>query len=220
MSWATALADLRLKLSDNSNDKLRAFKRVFGQVDGSNKVFKTFEFRRVTDFTSASAPLGVYINQVRQNTAAIASDDLGTGYFTLVAAPSGTDVVEATYYIQFFLDAELQSFLRFAANWLGLGDDYTQVPTGLVPSATHFALGEAYGKLSMRFAEHISETYRMEDAPTEDRFKIVDEYKQLAKMAREEAEHFRDEYYKRQGQHLSPLYGLNIGTVRDVGPNR
>jgi len=60
----------------------------------------------------------------------------------------------------------------------------------------------------------------MEDAPTEDRFKIVDEYKQLAKMAREEAEHFRDEYYKRQGQHLSPLYGLNIGTVRDVGPNR
>ena len=220
MSWSTALADLRIKLSDNSNDKLRAFKRVFGQVDGTNKRFKTFEFRRVTDFTTASAPLGIYINQVLQTTAAISSDDISSGYFILASAPAVDSVVEATYYIQFFLDTELQTFLRFSSNWLGLGDDYTQVPTGLVPSALHYALGESYGKLAMRFAEHISETYRLEDAPHEDRFKIVDEYKQLAKMARDEAEHFRDEYYKRQGQHLAPLYGLNLGAVREVAPNK
>lgn len=220
MSWATAVADLRLKLSDNPNDKLRAFKRVLGQVDGVNKRFKTFEFRRVTDFTSASAPLGVYINQVIQAPAGIASDDLNTGYFVFNVAPAVDDVVEATYYVQFFLDAELQTFLRFSSNWLGLGDDYTQVPNGLVPAAVHYAMGEAYGKLALRFAEHISETYRLEDAPHEDRFQIVEQYKQLAKMAREEALGFRDQYYTRQGQHLSPLYGLNKGAVREVGPNK
>lgn len=211
---------MRLKLSDNPNDKLRAFKRVFGQIDGNNKIFKTFEFRRVSDFTSAAAPLGVYINQVRVAPAGIASDDLTTGYFSLVTAPSSTDVVEATYYIQFFYDTELQDFLRLSANWLGFGDDYTTIPQGLRPAALQYAIGDAYQKLAMRFAEHISETYRLEDAPTGDRFNIVEQYKQLASQSHDEAKGFRDEYYMRQGQHLSPLYGLNKGAVRDVGPNR
>ena len=220
MSWTTAVSDLRLKLSDNSNDKLRAFKRVFGQIDGSNKVFKTFEFRRVTDFTTAAAPLGVYINQVRVASNTIASDDLTTGYFTFVTAPAASDVVEASYYIQFFYDSELQAFLRLATNWLGLGDDYTQVSNGLRPAALQWAIGDAYQKLAMRFAEHISETYRLEDAPTEDRFNIVEQYKKLAEQSHTEAKEFRDEFYKRQGQSLSPLYGISRGAVRDVGPNR
>jgi hypothetical protein len=220
MSWTTAKADLRLKLSDNPNDKLRAFKRVFGQIDGTNKVFKTFEFRRVTDFTSAAAPLGIYINQVRLAAAGIATDDLTTGYFTLVAAPTVNDVVEASYYIQFFYDAELDGFLRISANWLGLGDDFTQIGNGLRPAALQWAIGEAYQKLAMRFAEHISETYRLEDAPSADRFQIVEQYKQLAVQSREEAKNFRNEYYTRQGQHLAPLFGSALGAIRDVGPNR
>lgn len=218
MSWTTSLADLRVKLSDNPTDKLRAFKRVIGQIDGTNTRFKTFEFRRVTNLSTATAPLGLYKNGIAIGSAA--TDDTASGYFTVNTAPAVDDVLEATYYVQFFLDSELQSFLRFSSNWLGIGDDYTQVPTGLIPACLHWAMGEAYGKLALRFAEHISETYRLEDSPGEDRFKVVDEYKQLAKMAREEALLFRDEYYKRQGQHLSPLYGLNKGAVRDVGPNR
>lgn len=220
MSWSTAVADLRLKLSDNANDKLRAFKRVFGQVDGSNKVFKTFEFRRVTDFTTAAAPLGVYVNQVRIPSASIQTDDMTTGYFTFVTAPAASDVVEASYYIQFFYDAELDAFLRLSANWLGFGDTYSQIPEGLRPAALQWSIGDAYQKLAMRFAEHISETYRLEDAPTEDRFNIVEQYKALAEQSHREAKDFRDEYYKRQGQHLAPLYGMSFGRVRDVGPNR
>jgi hypothetical protein len=72
----------------------------------------------------------------------------------------------------------------------------------------------------MRFAEHISETYRLEDAPTEDRFRIVEQYKTLAEQSHREAKEFRDEYYKRQGQPLAPIYGIARGAVRDVGPNR
>jgi len=220
VSWTTAISDMRLKLSDNPNDKLRAFKRVFGQVDGVNKVFKTFEFRRVSDFTTAAAPLGVYVNQVRVAPTAIASDDLTTGYFTFVTAPAVDDVIEASYYVQFFYDTELLGFLRISTNWLGLGDDHTQIPEGLRPAAIQYAVGDAYQKLAMRFAEHISETYRLEDAPSADRFQIVEQYKQLAVQSHQEAKDFRNEYYTRQGQHLSPLFGINRGSVRDVGPNR
>ena len=220
MAWTTALDDLRLKLSDTPLDKLRAFKRVFGQIDGNNQVFKTFEYRRVTDFTAAEAPLGIYINQVRIDAGQISSDDLQTGFFTLATPPEPGDVLEATYYTQFFFDQNLQDFLRLATQWLGLGVDYANIPAGLQPSALQYAAGEAYQKLAMRFAEHLSETYRLEDAPDAERFKLVDEYKRMSADCRNEATTLRDQYYTRQGQSLQPLFGVNRGNVRDVAPPR
>ena len=220
MSWTTGVADLRLKLSDTPIDKLRAFKRVFGQIDGVNKVFKTFEYRRVTDFTTAAAPLGIYKNQVRLSAGAIASDDLGTGFFELVTAPAAGDVLEASYYVQFFLDSNLEDFLRLSTSWLGLGIDHTVIPSGLQPAALQYASAEAYQKLAMRFAEHASETYRLEDSPDVQRFKLVDEYKRMSEDCRKEATVLRDQYYTRQGQSLQPLFAVNRGNVRDVAPPR
>ena len=196
MPWTTALTDLRLLLNDGSTDKLRAFKRVFGQIDGTNATFKTYEFRRVTDFTSEAdaSPLGVYINAVKMTSASIASDNPSTGFFTFDTGsiPSGSDVVEATYNVQYFLDAELESFLRLGQNWLGYGDDYTQTPQGLRPSLLQYATAEGYQKLAMRFAEHMSETYRLEDMPDDKRMQIVAEYKNAAAQAREQAQNLRD----------------------------
>jgi len=220
MSWTTAVDDLRLKLSDTQLDKLRAFKRVFGQIDGTNTVFKTFEYRRVTDFTTADAPLGVYINQIRIDATSVASDDLQTGFFTLADAPAAGDVIECTYYTQFFFDSNIQDFLRLSAQWLGIGTDYTNVPLGLQPSSLQYAAGEAYQKLAMRFAEHLSETYRLEDAPDAERFKLVDEYKRMAEDCRSSATVLRDQYYTRQGQSLQPLFAVNRGNVKEVAPPR
>lgn len=220
MSWTTALDDLRLKLSDTPIDKLRAYKRVFGQIDGQNQVFKTFEFRRVTDFTAAEAPLGVYLNQVRLESSAIQSDDLQTGFFTLAQAPEEGSVLEAVYYVQFFLDQNLLDFLRLSTQWLGLGVDHQNIPAGLQGSALQYAAAEAYQKLAMRFSEHLSETYRLEDAPDAERFKLVDEYKRMSEDCRQSATTLRDQYYTRQGQPLQPLFGVNRGRVRDVAPPR
>lgn len=220
MAWNTAVADLRLKLSDTPLDKLRAYKRVFGQIDGVNAVFKTFEYRRVTDFTLAAAPLGVYLNGVRLSTAGIASDDLQTGFFTLASAPAAGSVLEATYYVQFFFDENLTDFLRFATQWLGLGTDYNSIPSGLQGAALQYAAAEAYQKLAMRFSEHLSETYRLEDAPDAERFKLVDEYKRMSDDCRASATTLRDQYYTRQGQSLQPLFAVNRGRVRDVAPPR
>lgn len=220
MAWVTAIDDVRMKLNDGSLDKIRAFKRVVGQIDGSNKVFKTFEFRRVSNFTTAAQPLGVYKNQIRLDATAIASDDPTSGFFSLVAAPSAGDVLEATYYTQYFLDAEVQTFLRLAASWLGLGTDYNNVPNGLQPAAIQYASAEGYQKLASRFSEHLSETYRLEDMPDVTRQALIAEYKNAGAQAREQAHTLRDEYYTRQGQSLSPLFAVNAGRIPNVVPNR
>lgn len=219
MSWATAVSDLRVKLSDGPTDKLRAFKRVLGDTNGTNTTFKTFEFRRVTDFVapSGSGYAGVYVNGT---IVSVAFDEPSSGYFVLNLPPASGAVVEATYHVQYFLDSELDEFMRLSCNWLLAADDYTQIPAGLHPAALQYAMADAYGKLAMRFAEHLSETFRMEDTPDPKRFEMVAQYKQAAQEARDMAHKLRDEYYKRQGQHLSPLFGTSVGKVRDTAPNR
>jgi hypothetical protein len=179
MAWTTAVDDLRTKISDGPTDKLRALKRVFGQTDGVNQVFKTLEFRRITDFTlvDEEGPLGIYYN--------------------------GT-----------------KSFLRLGSNWLGLGDNYSGLVQGLRPAAIFYAASEAYSKLANRFSEHMSETYRLEDMPDVKRMEIIAAWKAAAKESMDAALQARDDFYRRQGQSLAPLFGTARGAVRIVEPSR
>jgi len=221
MAWPTAISDLRMRLSDGSTDRLRAYKRVFGDLNGSNTLYKTFEFRRVTNFTTAAAPYGVYLNGSRIAASGIASDDPSSGYFTLVTAPTDGDVLEATYYIQYFTDSELETFLRLACDFLALGDDYSQIPQGLRAGALYYAVGEAYEKLGQRFTDTQSDTYRLEDMPDDKRIAMLEAFKKTAQEAKSDAIKFRNDYYEnRQGQALQPLFGSSLGSVRDVVPNR
>lgn len=224
MSWTTSTDDLRLLLNDGPTDKIRAFKRVFGDVNGVNVRFKTYEFRRVTNFASIadSSPLGVYVNGVKIPATSIATDLPETGFFsvTVPAIPAAGAVVEATYYVQFFLDSELDGFLRIAANWLGFADSITNIPQGLRPAAIQYAAGEAYQKLAMRFAEHSSETYRLEDMPDDRRMEIVAQYKAASAEAKTQATTLRDQNYTRQGQSLAPLFGVYSPRITDVAPRR
>jgi hypothetical protein len=223
MAWTTAVSDLRLILSDGDTDKMRAYKRVFGQIDGTNATFKSFEFRRVTDFSSPatdSGPLGVYVSGVKVLSSDVVSDDPGTGFFTLATAPVVGDVVECTYFIRYFLDTEIDGFLRLAQNWLIGANDFSSTPEGLRPCLLQYAAGEAYQKLAMRFSEHMSETYRLEDMPDVKRTALVAEYKAAASEAKDQATKLRNEYYSRQGQHLAPLFGTFSPNIRDVGPRR
>jgi hypothetical protein len=219
MIWANPEIDLRTLLSDGSEDKLRYRKRVFGEVNGNNTRFKTLEFRRVTDFTSAEDPLGVWIDGVYQ-TGGISSDSMSTGDFILGSAPSPRSVIEASYYVQWFNDTEIQTFLRASSNWLSLGDDYTRVVGGLQPAALKYAAADAYQKLSLRWAEHLSETFLLNDAPSEKMFAPVDQYSKMSLAFRKEAEAARDAYYTRAGQNLQPLFGAVLGNPSDPEPVR
>lgn len=218
MTWSTALMDLRTKLSDGDTDRLRAYKRVFGTQDGNNKIFKTLEFKRITNFLTDPAPLGVYVNGTLSP---VSADDIATGYFTLVSAPLNADEVTATYYNHLFTDDELEGFLRLACNFLGLGDDYTKIPGGLQNGAVNYAAADGYQKLAMQFADNQSDTYRLEDSPTDNRKDIIASLLKMADMLRSDAIKIRNDYYdNRQGQALAPLFGSNLGCVRDVPPNR
>lgn len=217
MSWTNGLSELRTILSDGAADKLRHRKAVLGVTNGTNKRFKTLEFRRLTTFVSASVPYGAYVNGVL---AAVTADDLASGEFALNTAPAAGDTVEATYYIQWFTDAELTVFLNSASQWLGLGDSFSVVDSGLRSAASKYATADAYQKLALRWTEFLSETYRAEDAQADVVKAAIDSYAKLAEMFRKEAYKSRDQFYSRQGQALAPRFLSVAGNVSDPVPKR
>lgn len=215
MTWLTAVADIRTLLSDGATDRYRYRTKCFGEVNGTNKLFKTFEFRRITNFTTASAPLGVYVNGVAVTATA---DYIDQGEFSLTAAPADGTVVEASFYVQWFTDAELSTFLRVATEWLGLGIDSTLVPSGLQPAAMQYAAGQSYVKMAMRWRERLSQMYRVEDMPDEKQSAVVADFMKMADSFETKARELRNDYYTRQGQNLQPLFATMRGCVRSAQP--
>lgn len=215
--WQTAVADVRTLLSDGPTDKLRYRKGLLGQADGTNRVFKTFEARRISTFVGATAPIGVYDNNAA---VVVVSEDLESGEFTLENAPLEGDTLNATYYCQWFDDSEIIQFLTTASEWIGLGDDYTSIPNNLEPAAKHYSAAEAYAKLSMKFAANLAETYQLSDAPDQKRFDPVKAYASMSETFFKLAFELRDDVYKdRQGQAKAPIGRTLRGRVRDVPPN-
>jgi hypothetical protein len=221
MTWGTPSLDLRTLLSDGPTDKVRYRKKVFGELNGTNKSFRTLEFRRLTNFTTAVAPLGVWLNGSLLAAASVSVDYIESGDFNLVTAPVDGDRLEASYYIQWFTDTEISQFLRLGTNWLGLNDDYTGLLEGLRPAVLKYAASEAYQKLALRWAESIQETFLLNDATNDKtRFAIVDQYRKSAEVFRKDAEAVRDDFYSRSGQQKQPLFASIAGAATDVQPKR
>jgi len=219
--WTTSSDDLRRLLSDGPTDRYRARKRLFGELNGTNVTFRSLEFRRITDFTTASAPLGVYNNGILVLNTDISADYPSTGEVVLAVAPVDGDVLEASYFIQWFIDSELEDFVLKAANWLGFGSTTTSVPDGLRPSALSFAASQAYLKMAIRWREQVSEMYKVEDAPSKDVNSQTQEFLALSKEYQDRARNLRNDYYTRQGQNLQPLFSSGLaGNIRDVAPRR
>lgn len=217
MSWTTSTDELRTLLNDGTKDRLRWMKTVIGYVDGVNTTFKTFEFRRLSNFVAPTAPSGVFVNGV---SAVVSGEDLASGAFTLAVAPAQEARVEATYYAQWFIDTELDEFLVHAVKWLGLGADPTLIPDGLQPSSLKYAAAEAYQKIAVHWATNRSETYRMEDSPDPNTQKASNPYAELAKQFFGLAQKERAGFYTRQDQAKAPLVARVIGSVRSVVPKR
>lgn len=215
-TWVDPVGDLRTQLSDGPTDRLRYRKRCIGEVDGINITFKTFEFRRVTNFKTTSATLGVWIDSELQPTSAIATDDPTTGQFTLVDAPDQGSVVEASYYLQWFTDTELTVFLNTASLWLLSSTNFSNIPGGLISAAIKYAAAEAYLKMATRWREYMSEIYKLEDAPNKAGTAPANEYAKMSETFRKEALAARDEFYTRQGRALQPLFSTVRGHVRNL----
>lgn len=222
-TWSTAINDLRIALSDQPTDKLRWQKKVFGLQNASNATYKTFEFRRVTDFTQATSNaqgLGIYLNGVLQPASSISSDNPEVGFFVTGFYPANTDTLAVSYYIQWFLDSELDEFLTQSAAWMGLSEDYTQIPSGLKPAALKYGAYQAYQKLALKYAETMGETYRLEDSADPKRMEIVSAYQRASKDSLDAAVTLRDDFYTRKGMAKAPLFSSLQGRITDVPPRR
>lgn len=227
MAWSTtaaAILALRSLIHDGPQDKRALQKKVIGAVDGTNTIFTTFEYRRLTTFTATNAfPLGLYKNGVLQAAAFCSNDDTASGAFQLAAAPSQTsrDVIAASYFYQWFLDSDLDGFLQNASTWLGFAAaTYNANPDGLNAATLRFAAQEAYLALSATYSTRMSEVFKLEDSPSEDILKSVQAFKDMASSYMKEATQLRDDYYTRQGQSKAPLFNLCNGSIRDPQPRR
>lgn len=222
MSWAStaaAITQLRNLIYDGPTHKLCSQKKVIGDINGTNKVFKTFENRRITDFTAPTGAQGVFINGTL---ATVDTDDTESGTFTLHVAPSQSarDDVRATYYYHWFEDTELDGFLQNAATWLGFSTTYTTINDGLNAAALRFAAQEAYEAAAMRYSTRMAEVYKLEDAPNEDILKSVQAFKDMADSFLAKAETMRDDFWTRQGQAKAPNFSFQLGKVSDPTPRR
>ncbi len=225
MGWAdaaTAYIALRNLIKDNDQDKLCATKAVLGELNGSNKTFKTFEYRRLTDFSSSgtSWPLGIYMNGSMLPSSGVNRDDPDSGTFELTSAPDDRDSIRASYYYHWFTDVELESFLQNASTWLGQGTNYLNLVDGLNAAALRFAAQEAYVAAAMKYSTRMSEVYKLEDAPSEEILKALDAFRGMAKDFMKSATALRDDYWQRQGQPGAPNVAFSLGSVRDPQPRR
>lgn len=225
VTLADAITDLRATISDGPTDKLCEKKAIFGDQNGVNLQFKTFERRRVTDFSvapAAGSPEGIYLDDVLlAPVSGVAADDLTSGVFTLAASPTDLQKLRGTYYYQWFLDSELGAFLTNATQWLGLGTDPTKVPDGLIPATLDYAAQKCYDKLSLWFSTKASVAFLLEDAPDASNAGVIDSYDKMAAKFGTAATNQRNEFYSnRQGQALAPRFSSISGRVREIVPRR
>jgi hypothetical protein len=221
MGWSTtadAITDLRTQISDGDTDKLAFDKTVVGLVNGDNVNFKTFNVRRLTPLVSATgSPTGAFVNG---ELVSVTSEDLLSGSFVLADAPMEGDTVTATYYYHWFIDSQLDNFLKTSSRWAFSDMDYTHTPDGLIDAVLYKACAKAYRELAVRFAKLYSEQYRMEDLPKENLKQTQEQYSKLAEMHEKQAEHEMVFFYTRQGKNKQPIFSSINGNVKNVGPNR
>jgi hypothetical protein len=221
---ATAITALRNLIYDGPTHKLASLKKVLWVVDGNNQNFKTFEFRRITNFTTATYPLGVFKDGAQILAANILSDDTASGTFQIASAsipsPAARDIITATYYYQWFIDSELDEFLQQSSVWLGFNTTYINIPDGLTPAALRFAAQQSYEAVAMKYSIRMSQGYQLEDAPSEDILKSIDAFQKMASSFMEKAETMRNDFYTRQGQSLAPNFGFQLGNIVDPVPRR
>lgn len=213
--WANNLSDLRSFLNDNATDKLKFMKACIGRRDGANRVFKTLEFRRLTNLQTTTQPgLGVYVDGTPVT---VDSDNPDIGVFTLHAAPGNQQHVEASYYIQWFTDSELTQFIGNASQSLGLTSDPTQVPEGLQPAALNYAAAAGYMKIAAKMAEKLSSTYKAEDPSGAPEMTEVDTFRKLSESCAKQAKELRDSYWAKSGRQNAVAHSSISGSVREPG---
>lgn len=216
-----ARVSLRVLIGDDENSKYSHKKKVYGKINGTNKVFRTFNVKRITDFTKANQfPVGIYLNNSLIPSSQVVKDDVISGEFELSIAPGVNDVLEASYYYQDFLDDELDGFLKNSSFWLGYDGTIASVPNGLLPALLHYSAHEAFMRMSHLTMRRLSDVYKSEDQINEEERKQSSFYFEMSERFLEMAIELRNSFYSGKGQENKPSFSIIRGRHRNVEPQR
>jgi len=144
---SSAIDSLRRRLSDGPDDKYVHQMEVDPEPDGIQDTFAVPESRLVPD------TLEVTLEGVPATPDSI---DEMAGRFTL-SPPDANQKLRASYYFQWFTDAELDDFLGQASNLIGYdGVADASLPLGLRPATLSYACYFACMKKAAEAADSVS----------------------------------------------------------------
>jgi hypothetical protein len=145
---SSATSSLRSLLGDNVTDKFEFKSDVYPTPDGVTRRFFVGQTRLVADATE------IYHDG---SLVTVSDIDLERGAFTYPA--SGTPVMgllQASFYYQWFTDAELVAFLTEASNMLDIESPSGDFSVGLRPTLMSWACYNAYMRKAAEFAETVT----------------------------------------------------------------
>lgn len=185
-----------------------------GLRDGANKTFRLAFPNPVAASIFMTYGSGIIRQPAGAGTFAIL--DQATGYLTVQPAGIAPDAnltpLAFDYFSQLYADADYQSMLDEATEWLGgvAGVDQAE---GLYPAQIRYALAAFYNRrASDKAKEYASSGGSIGAQPQTP----AQAFTKLAQQAVAQAIVLRDDYYKRQGQRNAPAsgtvtYGISQG---------
>lgn len=149
---SSAVTSLRSLLGDNPGDKFEFKTDVFPTPDGVTTRFFVGQTR------VSPGTLEVYRNGVLLQAVSGAAVNETKGEFTYEAedGPLKACLLQASFYYQWFTDAELTEFLGEAANMLSLESPSGDFSVGLRPTLMSWACYNAYMRKAAEFAETVT----------------------------------------------------------------
>jgi hypothetical protein len=220
MSYDSAITELRQLLSDSDKHKRASKKKLIGNVNGDNKSFQTYDKRVLED------GMEVFVADISVD---FSLDDATAGLVTINTAPDKNTTVTASYYYQWWLDAEIKTFLNKGAESCSQFDNtapeeaYLQINGGLKGAALYLAASYAMDSLVAYLVNrrHSQEYLIEEDGNDDNKFSsTIAAMTEQSKFFWEKGTWLRDDFYKRQGKRNAPAFGIKTVTQRRYGPYR
>lgn len=212
---AAALTALRQFLNDGPTDRPVKSKQIIGPANGVNKVFFTWEDRLITGTVST------IVNDTVIAEGANLAVNQALGQLTYLVAPPPSAAIVASYFFQYFTDAELTSALTAGLGQISDATLVTNVPNGLQQAVLCFAGYFAYYKQAMRWAQRMSERFILQDAPLDsETLGRSNLFRQMANDLYKQAREMREDYYTQQGRREQPAWTVVKPYIPVIGPRR
>lgn len=223
MSWDDPLGDLRRLLADTEDDNLVKNKAVFGQINGTNRQFFTFDDRLLASGVQSvcDRPLRLWYDTTEVAASGIRITNQLRGDFEVMSPPSAGTRVTASYYYQNSLDSELNFFLEQASLQVNTAQ-VSQVDPALRLAVLSLAAGMANERLASRWQQRKSAQFQLLDEPVRNEMDARIKYHQdeAARLNAKGLELRRSFYDLRQDRGRSPAYGLLKRTPSPWYPKR